>query len=159
MKGKIQMTPENKKLFIIIAIVIVAIVVIVLITKSSKKDEIPMQQTGTNEENVIVIDAPKISESKKYKNIDISDVKITVIDHITYISANATNNTSAKTEDQWVSIDVLDKDGNVITSLPNHISELEAGESRPIEAQILSNGQDKKAYDVRITEYNEPVTK
>ena len=152
MKIKIQITAEKKKILIIVAVIILAIIII-LIARSSKKNDNQLQGAETNEQNIIVVDAPKLAETKKYKNLDISNVKIIVEGSITKISANATNNTSVKTAEEWIDINVLDENNDIIASIAGHIDELEPGETQPIESQILSNGQDRKACNIKITEY------
>lgn len=156
MNKKLQISKEGKKIFIIILAIVVVLIVILLISNSlKKKDKNENNEVAVNEHNVIIIDAPKVSETKKYKNLDISNIKIVVEDDITKITADVTNNTTAKTMGEWVSINILDKENNNIEQMVGHIPEIEVGQTEQIGSQILSNGQDTAAYDIEITEYKD----
>ncbi len=158
MNSKLQDNQEGKKIFIIIfsaVILLIVLIFILRISNSLKKKDVEDEklEVGVNEHEVIIVDAPKVSETRKYKNLDISNIKIVVEDDITKITADVTNNTPEKNRREWISINVLDEENNIIESIAGHIPELDAGQTEQIKSQMLSNGQDKKAYDIEITEY------
>jgi hypothetical protein len=133
-------------------------VVIALIIKGAKKQENPPVETGKTEGETTVIEGKKLAETKNYKGLEVTNVKFKIDDTMTLLTADVYNSTSKDIEAQWININVLDENGKRITSLGGYIDEIKPGETTPIASSILSNGEDKKAYDIEITETREIIT-
>lgn len=145
----------QKKMIIIIA-AIVFVVVIALIVRGSKKQNKPVE-TGNSNQETKVIEGQKLAEVKTYKGLEISNVSFEIDEKMTTINADVYNPTGKKTEQLWVTINVLDKEGKRVTAIGGIIGALEPGGKTKIDTSILSNGKDKEVYDIELTEQREPM--
>ena len=151
-----KLNEKQKKIIIIIAAIIL-VVVIALIVRGTKK-KAPVGQTQDGQTQTKVIEGEKLAEVKKYKGLEISNVTFKIDEKMTEIKADVYNPTNQKTEQQWVTINVLDKEGKRITAIGGIIGALEPGGRTKIDTSILSNGKDREAFDVELTEQREIIT-
>ncbi len=151
-----KLNETQKKIAIIVA-AIALVVIIALLVRGAKKKE-PVNNVGDNQPQTKVIEGEKLAEVKKYKGLEISNVTFKIDEKMTEIKADVYNPTNKKTEQQWVTINVLDKDGKRITAIGGIIAALEPGGRTKIDTSILSNGKDREAYDVELTEQREAIT-
>ena len=150
---------DIKKLGILVAIIII-VIVIILIAVAGGKDKSKENQ-NTSETEPTVIEGRKLTETKMYKGLEISNVKFKVKDDgMTQLTADVANNTGSNTEGQYINIYVLDENGKRITDFGGFIDPIETGSSTSIIADFLTNGMESRAYDIEITETREeePVT-
>lgn len=147
---------ENKRLLLIIGGAILLIIIIVLFTRG-KKDEQTAVETNNIEQQNMIIKGDKLAEVKSYKGLEVSNVQVKIQNSMTEITADVHNNTSQDMKEQWVNINVLDKEGNRITSMGGFVSDIKAGESTELYTTIPSNGAGDKAYNIEITEEREPI--
>ncbi|MDE5831172.1 MAG: hypothetical protein K2H53_06180 [Clostridia bacterium] len=145
---------DSKRIGLFIAIALILIVIIAIITSGSKnKNNVngDNPQTGTT-----VVEGKKLAETKIYKGLEISNVKLTVKDDgMTGLTANVANNTGADTEGQYINIYILDENGKRITDFGGFIDPIEAGSSTMIYADFLTNGIEDSFYNIEITEKRE----
>ena len=149
---------KNKRLLIFIAIVAIICIIIIARNKSIQGKRTVEVNRGESGTEVTTISGQKLSEVKKYKGLEISDVKIEVSESLTKVTANAYNPTSTDIDAIEMNINIVDKSGNVITSMGGHIDAVAGGQTTPISAAILSEVDENAAYDIQFTEqnYDEP---
>ncbi len=148
---------EKKRLYILIGAV--ALIIVLIIAFTGKKDKNPVADTNTNSgEETKVMTTQKMAEVKQYSGFEISNVQFKVENNMIVIEANVKNNTGVDKKGEVININVLDKEGNKITSVGGYIDPVKAGESTPIYSTILANGAENKVYDIEITEKREENT-
>ena len=157
------MKNNGNKWIVILGIVIVIVLIItwVLVMENKKEETIEnlnTQNTIANEENYVkeLNDGTKINTSKalnnikKYKNLEISNIQFTESNGMTVLLANVKNNGTTRHEAEIVKIEILDRNGNVITDGKPVIGNIEAGETIQLNASITGNVANAK--DFRINE-------
>ena len=92
----------------------------------------------------------KVSESKELNGLILSNIQLTEDGGITTLLAEVKNNTGKKTESKKVTIEILDKDGNVITDFEGFIDAMDINDTVKLNASIT--GDVSNAYDFRIKE-------
>lgn len=142
-------TNNRKVVYIILAIMVIFIIAIVI--KIKGRERTIADKNTQDEPQVTVIKTAKLDETKIYQGLEISNIEFKIQDKTTIVKADVLNNTGADLKRTWVNIDVLDKEGNKVTSVGGCIDPVKAGETTPITSSILSNGKDLNAYDIEIT--------
>ena len=117
----------------------------------------PAVDTNSTEFQNAVITGNELDKVKKYKGIEVSDVKIEVDKDRTRVRAILHNATDKAIEEQWMNINILDKEGQRITSLAGYIDNLQPGESAPLNSSIAAKVEDLEATNIEITEKREPL--
>lgn len=141
---------EKKRIYILIGVV--AVIIILIIAFTGKKEKTPVAETNTNSgEETKVMTTTKMAEVKQYGGFEISNVKFKVENHKIVIEADVKNNTGVDKNGETININVLDKEGNKITSVAGYIDPVKAGETTAIYSQILASGAEDKVYDIEIT--------
>lgn len=147
---------KNKKILlsIIIIIVILLLFIFLLINNSNHNDEvvdnfvedevIPLQGDENLDEIVTIQSTPKNPISMD--NIEVSEIKITGVEDQLKVVSTIKNNTSETLNGFFIQIDLLDANGNVITTLSENSNEnIEAnGGTTAITNYVsgISNGTD-----------------
>lgn len=144
---------DTKRLGVLIGIVVVIIIIIAFATSGNKDNKKPTE--GDSKDGTSVIEGKKLSEKKEYKGLEISNVKFSVGESLTELTAEVVNNSGSDTEGQYVNFNVLDKDGNKIMAIGGYIDAIKVGESAKISTSFASNGKEVSSYDVQITETRE----
>lgn len=145
---------DIKKMGILIAILIFVIVVISIVVAGGKDKS--KENQNNSETQPTVIEGKKLTETKKYKGLEISNVKFRIKeDGMTQLTADVANNTGSDTEGQYINIYVLDENGKRITDFGGFIDPIATGSSTTIIADFLTNGMEARAYDIEITETRE----
>lgn len=157
------MKNNGNKWIVILGLVIVIVLIItwVLVMENKKEETIEnlnTQNTIANEENYVkeLNDGTKINTSKalnnikKYKNLEISNIQFTESNGMTVLLANVKNNGTTRHEAEIVKIEILDRNGNVITDGKPVIGNIEPGETIQLNASITGNVANAK--DFRINE-------
>lgn len=157
------MNSNGKKWMILLGAVIVIVLIVILALIFGDKEEETLQNQNSqspiaNEEEYIkeLDDGTKINTSqelnntKKYKNLEITNIQYTEKDGMTVLLADVKNNGATKHNAEIVKIDILDKNGNVITTGKPVIGDIEPGETIKLNANITGNVVDAK--DFRVTE-------
>ena len=138
---------DIRKIAIIAGVVILIIIIIAVFAGGKDKE---------TEENKPfepkVLEGEKLAEVKKYGELEISNVKFQVEEKMTEVTADVLNNTANDIEGQYVSINILDKDGNVITDVGGYISDIESGQTGKLVGSFLTSEATSNAYNVEITD-------
>ena len=159
---------EVKTSIILISALIIVIVVCVIILyikqnqNTKKNEEILYAQENIIENTakqvsefaeqlpngVKVNTSEKVSENKDINGLTFSNIKLTEDGGITTLLAEVKNNTGKKTEAKMVTIEILDKEGNVLTDFEGFIDAMDIDGSAKLNASLT--GDVSNAYDLRI---------
>ena len=142
----------KKSIYVLIGIVAVIIVLIIVFASRKGQEQANVQSGEDNPNNAKVMTTEKMAETKEYKGFEISNVSFKVEKNTMIIEADVKNATEEDKDKEIISINILDKDGNTIASVAGSINAVKAGESTKIRSEILSNGEETRAYDIQITE-------
>ena len=166
-------------ILIIAAIFLVIIVVKMLTSDSEKKDNNITQNTSEmqtrtetqntdNEQKQAPIKTPstefveqlddgtkvntsqKVKETKNIRDYEVTDIKLTTTNGISTMIATVKNTGSSKLPETEVTIQILDKEGNIITDFLGVINELEAGATTTLNASVTADVSN--AYDFKLIE-------
>lgn len=147
---------DRKKIILIVVGIIILVIIAVGIVKLTQKDEPEdtnttgvineMENVETFEEYVSELDdgtrlnsSEKMKETKKYKNLEISNVQLTEKNGSSVILADITNKGDTKQEVEEVNISILDKEGKEITKLGGVIGEIEPGGTIKLNVAVSAN--------------------
>ena len=140
----------NAMLLVVIAIVVIVIIAIVVMMGNKNN---PENVAGNNDTTIIGDEMQKeIKEVKKFKGLEISNIKVKVNNERISVTADVYNPTSSRIEKQGININVLDANGNSITSFTGTIDAVEPGANRQISSATIATPQDRNAANVEITE-------
>ena len=148
-----------------IGLVVIALIVIMIVTIivniSKKKEQEKVGAVQGEEQNVEqeeyvqkLADGSKLNKSeellkeKKLDELEISNIQLKETGGITTLLADVKNNTNHEIQERNVTIEVLDKQGNVITSLNGTIDTVGAGEK--VQLNMSVTGDVANAYDFKI---------
>lgn len=148
------MSISRGKLLLICLIVV--IVLVVIIVNVAKKDEDVKNNSDTSELITTTEDgtktntSSKLNETKTYNGLEITNINITEKGGVAQITAVVTNNTGISVEEGPLTINVKDKEGNVLQKVGAYAGSMKDGESRMINASI--NMDISNIYDLEVTE-------
>ena len=157
---------EKRWIVLLIAVVIIAIVLIVVLAGNKGEKQIDqgttqgqeVEEKSTEQYTEELLDGTKINTSeefnstKKYGNIEISNIQFVEKDGISTLLADLKNTGSTKHEEEIVKITILGEQGKEITELKAVIGEIEAGSTKRLNASItadVTNAKDFKIEPVR----------
>ncbi len=132
----------NKKTsrLIIIALIVIAIIFVIVKITSPKEDEDKQESYISRQSNgTIVNTSPKLAAKKEYKGLEFTNIKFALSESVTNLTATVKNTTSKAMETQIIDINVLDKDGTVMTTFVGQINGLEPGEETTINSGIAAD--------------------
>ena len=149
---------ERKQVMIMIGVML-AIVIILLIVKSTKGDEQenqPIQNTVQNEayverqeDGTSLNVSDKIKETKKLGDLEFSNIRLTSRNGESYLTAKVKNTSSVKTGDEFITITVLDENGNTLTSVYAYLGTIDAGQETTLSTKTSSDFAN--AYDFTVS--------
>ena len=165
MRNKETKVVNQEKGITAIALVVIALIAIMLIiimvnTLRKKEPEnvgpVQGEEQGIEQEEYVQIlqDGSKLNKSeellkeKKLDELEISNIQLKETGGITTLLADVKNNTNHEIQERDVTIEVLDKQGNVITRLNGVIDTVGAGEK--VQLNMSVTGDVANAYDFRI---------
>ena len=137
-----------------------AILVIILIwstiRNNNRKKELEAEANQTVKEEFVqnLSDGSKLNTSKelqktkKVDGLEFTNIQLREINGITTLLADVTNTTKTKVNTKVVSIDILDKTGNKITTVRGVIEDLEAGAKFQMNTSVTADVAN--AYDFRV---------
>ena len=142
----------------LVVITLIAIMLIIIMVNTFRKKEPenvgPVQGEEQEEYVQILQDGSKLNKSeellkeKKLDELEISNIQLKETGGITTLLADVKNNTNHEIQERDVTIEVLDKQGNVITKLNGTIDTVEAGGK--VQLNMSVTGDVANAYDFRI---------
>ena len=139
---------QKQVIMIIIAAVIVVAIIAIAVSLSSKGTTTKEEYVEVLEDGTKINTSEKLSQTKTYNGIEFSNIKFTNASSVTNLSADVKNTTSEDMGSQVVGINVLDEQGNVITTFKGSVESLKAGETTTFNAAIAANYAN--AYDIEI---------
>ena len=156
------MKPEEKK-FIIILTVVVAIIVGGLLFWNNQQNKGQTTGGSTTDQNTVeeyvqnLEDGSKLNiseelrKTKQFEGLEITNIQLKEKGGITTLLADVENKTGAQTNTRTVKIDILDKSGNVLTTLKSvTISGAATGEKVQLNASVTADVAN--AYDFKISQ-------
>ena len=146
----------------LVVITLIAIMLIIIMVNTFRKKEpenvgpVQGEEQGIEQEEYVQIlqDGSKLNKSeellkeKKLDELEISNIQLKETGGITTLLADVKNNTNHEIQERNVTIEVLDKQGNVITSLNGTIDTVGAGEK--VQLNMSVTGDVANAYDFKI---------
>lgn len=143
---------KNKKIILLVSIIIIFIIVItvVIVSRNVNKENIIVEEFDTiYEDGTKINTSEKLLETKKLDELELTEIKLSCRNGISTLIAKVTNNGNTKTQEQEVSVEVLDKEENVIVELKGLLLPINPGESTTLNLNISSDIAG--AYDFRIS--------
>ena len=142
----------NEKKMILILIIITIILIIV---KVNQKSDSPKESGTTLSEYVEESESglkqstsDKLNEVKTFGEFEMGNIKITELNGKATLTASVTN-MSASTQNEFpLTINLMDKKGNVLEKLGAYVGTTKPGESRGINASI--NMDISEIYDIEV---------
>ena len=156
------MSKGTKTILIIIAIWVVILVSVVIIKNAGKEDKIAeapeVTEENTVEEEFVekLADGSKLNKSeelkeeKKLGTLSIGNIQLREVGGITTLLADVVNPTNTETERKKVKVEILDKQGEVITELKGIIDPIEA--NGKVQLNMAVTADVANAYNFRISE-------
>ncbi len=153
---------EKRWVVLLIAVVIIAVVLIIVLTGSRKMKE--QIKEGVEQGQVVeeskeqyteeLLDGTKINTSKefnstkKYGNLEISNIQYTEKDGISVLLADVKNTGNTKHEEEIVKITILGEQGEEITELKAIIGNIETGKTIRLNASITADVTNAKDFKI-----------
>ena len=156
------MSKGTKTILIIIAIWVVILVSVVIIKNAGKEDKVAeapeVTEENTVEEEFVekLADGSKLNKSeelkeeKKLGTLSIGNIQLREVGGITTLLADVVNPTNTETERKKVKVEILDKQGEVITELKGIIDPIEA--NGKVQLNMAVTADVANAYNFRISE-------
>lgn len=149
------MKAKEKKMILILVLITIALILLkIIITNSNKesKEKVDKQQQTSiieqTENGVKQSNSEKLKETKKLRDLDVTDIQITEENGELTIRANVINNTTNLKNEFPVNVKLLNSKGEVIQELGAYVGKMKAGETRTINASI--NMDISEIYDIQF---------
>ena len=151
---------EKRWIVLLVTVVVIAVVlIVVLIGNKGRKEQIDQgagQEIEVNEEKYTeeLADGTKINTSeefnstKKYGNLEISNIQYTEKDGMSVLLADVKNTGSTKHEVEVVKITIIGENGETITEIKPIIGEIESGETIKLNASITADVTNAKDFKI-----------
>ena len=159
------MKKDTKGAIIVIAAAVLITVVIFMVTRNKGGDRTNVGNTSiqshttvagefTNvlEDGTRINTSTKLHETKKFEGIEISNFQLTEKDNMTVLLGTMTNISNVTKGGYAININVVDKAGREIATVPAYIKELLPGESTQLNTRASKDFAN--AYDFTITKGN-----
>ena len=143
-------------ILVAIGVVLVTILIWSMARNNSKKEELGADTTQNVTEEFVqnLSDGSKLNTSeelqktKKVDGLEITNIQLREIGGITTLLADVTNTTQSAVKSKIISIDILDKTGNKITTVRGIIDNVEAGAKVQLNASVTADVAN--AYDFKV---------
>ena len=156
------MKKEEVKMIIILLLITVLVIGGLRLWKNSKnedegnKNKVVTQNEHAQEEFVQKLEdgsklniSDKLLSTKQLDGLEITNIQLKETGGITTLLANVENKTGQAVQEKMVKVEILDKSGNVITTLRGIIDSMSVGES--VQLNIAVTADVANAYDFRIS--------
>ena len=145
----------------LVVIALIAIMLVIIMVNTFRKKEpknvgaVQGEEQNVEQEEYVqkLADGSKLNKSeellkeKKLDELEISNIQLKETGGITTLLADVKNNTNHEIQERNITIEVLDKQGNVITSLNGTIDTVGAGEKEQLNISVtvdVANAYDFK---------------
>jgi len=166
---KLKVKAKNEKgittmtlIIAVIAIIVVGLLLSSIINKGKNKDTGVDANAGTSvgqeekkeefvqkqEDGSKLNTSKELQKTKKLGGLEFTNIQLKEIGGITTLLADIENKTGSKSEEKTVTVEILDKQGKVITSLRATVAEMPAGGKDQLNVGVTSDVAN--AYDFRI---------
>ena len=150
---------EKRWIILLVAVVLIAIVFFVVIIggdKANKEEQNTTTNETTNEEKYTeqLEDGTKLNtseefnSSKKYGNLEISNVQYTSKNGMSVLLADVKNNGTTVHEREIVKITILGDNEEVITEIKPVIGKIEPGETIKLNASVTADVANARDYKI-----------
>ncbi|MCI9366212.1 MAG: hypothetical protein HFJ54_06755 [Clostridia bacterium] len=139
---------QKKRLIVMGGIAIIAIIIIAICVMGGKEKNTPNSNVKTGEGNTLEM----TTEDKKYAGLEFTDLNLVNKEGTTTVTATVKNNNPTESKSQYVKINVLDQNKNVITNITGIVAAIPAGGTTTLNAIITENCDN--ARDLEITAIN-----
>ena len=154
---------DNEKKGIILLVIIAIVIILIIVKVTGKKEEdiakentsnVPAQGNAEkyveNLENGVKINkSEEFNKTKKYKNMEISNIQFTYEEGRSVLLADVKNTASVKHNNEIVKITILDENNKVIEVLEPVLPTIEPGETKQLNV-IISGADSVNAKDFKI---------
>lgn len=136
----------------VILIILLSISVLYLVLNKEKEEEneeleenyVQVLEDGTKQ-NI----SSKLAETRQIDGLELTQITLTEANNMTHVVGKITNTTNEKMEEQKINIVLVDKKGEVLTTLETYIKSLEPGENTTLDTSTTFDYS--SAYDIKIT--------
>ena len=145
---------------IVVAVIIVIMLVIIITSHFKKKNKVEEGgQVGVETEaeyTQTLADGSKINTSeelkkdKKLNGLELSNIQLKEKGGITTLLADVTNTTNTAVQEKIIKIDILDRQGQIITTIKGPIDGIPAGGTVKLNTSVTADISN--AYNFRISE-------
>ena len=154
---------EKRWIILLVAVVLIAIVFFVVIIggdKANKEEQNTTTNETTNEEKYTeqLEDGTKLNtseefnSSKKYGNLEISNVQYTSKNGMSVLLADVKNNGTTRHEREVVKITILGENNEVITETYPIIEDIEPGATVQLNASLMADVSDAKDFRIEAAQ-------
>lgn len=152
---------EKKIVYGVVSVFIILIIVTLIVKGINNKDNTQEEseiQTENNDglkysmelEGGLKINTSKeLTATKKYKNLEISNIQFTSKDGNSVILADIKNVGDTIQEEEIVGIDIIGADGQVMTTLSAKISKIEPGETKKLNTTVSADVVNAKNIEIK----------
>ena len=116
----------------------------VSVGQEDKKEEFVQKQSDGSKLNT----SKELQKTKKLDGLEFTNIQLKEIGGITTLLADIENKTGKTSQERTVTVEILDKQGKVITSLRGTVAEIPAGGKDQLNVGVTSDVAN--AYDFRI---------
>ena len=157
---------SSKIIFAVVAILVVILLIVVIVKFASPKEEEKFNNNNvdntveqSNEKYVTTVDnngtsvklnnSSELNSTKKYKDIEISNIQFTSQNGISVLLANAKNTSSSKHKEETVKITILDDNNDEIATIEATIPDLEANETKQLNVIATADIVNAKDFTIK----------
>ena len=154
---------DNEKKGIILLVIIAIVIIFIIVKVTGKKEEDIAKENTTNvpaqgnaekyvenlENGVKINKSEEFNKTKKYKNMEISNIQFTYQEGKSVLLADVKNTASVKHNNEIVKITILDENNKVIEVLEPVLPTIEPGETKQLNV-IISGADSVNAKDFKI---------
>ena len=154
------MKSSKKKMILVIILIGVVIIGGLLLwqKKGNNKTNVAESEDSNVEEYVQKLEdgsklnvSEELQKTKTLDELEITNIQLKEIGGITTLLADVNNKGSVQTEEKKVKVEILDKNGETITTLKGIIDKIPAGES--VQLNMAVTADVANAYNFRISNY------
>lgn len=150
-----------KKKEAIVIFTIVAIMVIILVAVIARREKINNENNQITENTVKeefvevkedgtrVNTSNKLSETKKYDGLEISNITLTEKNNESYIRATVKNTTTQVKGDESITLTIIDKAGTTLTEVQGYLDTIQPGNTATL--SIKASADFANAYDFKVS--------
>ena len=153
---------EKKVVFTIIGIMVAILLVVIIVknvNKEGKPENVGKENTQTSqnvekyttylEDGTKINNSNNFNQTKKYKNIEISNIQFTYKDGNSVLLADVRNTSNVAYESEIVKMTIVDENNKVIDELEPIMPKMEPGETKQLNV-IISGADSVNAKDFKI---------